>query len=182
MVSFFIILPFFVARNTSTHFLKKNLKTFEYSSTVTNHYTEHKSCVGKDGKVNLFARPITVIYPVSNLIQFRIKWSYRHELHSSCSIKKQIFCMVMKSIFFSSSARSQILKTYLHAKNKSVLRDDLSNYNVYCTCVIIRKVQVSAKCMNLEHYFFYTFGSNMRSNINYNTQGKLNSIYWFSVA
>ena len=58
----------------------------------------------------------TVIYPVSNLIQFRIKWSYRHELHSSCSIKKQIFCMVMKSIFFSSSARSQILKTYLHAK------------------------------------------------------------------
>ena len=69
----------------------------------------------------------TVIYPVSNLIQFRIKWSYRHELHSSCSIKKQIFCMVMKSIFFSSSARSQILKTYLHAKNKSVLRDDLSN-------------------------------------------------------
>ena len=70
---------------------------------------------------------ITVIYPVSNLIQFRIKWSYRHELHSSCSIKKQIFCMVMKSIFFSSSARSQILKTYLHAKNKYVLRDDLSN-------------------------------------------------------
>ena len=70
---------------------------------------------------------ITVIYPVSNLIQFRIKWSYRHELHSSCSIKKQIFCMVMKSIFFSSSAQSQILKTYLHAKNKSVLRDDLSN-------------------------------------------------------
>ena len=69
----------------------------------------------------------TVIYPVSNLIQFRIKWSYRHELHSSYSIKKQIFCMVMKSIFFSSSARSQILKTYLHAKNKSVLRDDLSN-------------------------------------------------------
>ena len=69
----------------------------------------------------------TVIYPVSNLIQFRIKWSYRHELHSSCSLKKQIFCMVMKSIFFSSSARSQILKTYLHAKNKSVLRDDLSN-------------------------------------------------------
>ena len=69
----------------------------------------------------------TVIYPVSNLIQFRIKWSYRHELHNSCSIKKQIFCMVIKSIFFSSSARSHILKTYLHAKNKSVLRDDLSN-------------------------------------------------------
>ena len=69
----------------------------------------------------------TVIYPVSNLIQFRIKWLYRHELHSSCSIKKQMFCMVIKSIFFSSSARSQILKTYLHAKNKSVLRDDLSN-------------------------------------------------------
>ena len=69
----------------------------------------------------------TAFYPVSNLIQFRIKWLYRHELHSSCSIKKQIFCMDMKSIFFSSSARSQILKTYMHAKNKSVLRDDLSN-------------------------------------------------------
>ena len=77
--------------------------------------------------ISFFYSNNTVIYPVSNLIQFRIKLSYRHELHSSCSIKNQIFCMVMKSIFFSSSARSQILKTYLHAKNKSVLRDDLSN-------------------------------------------------------
>ena len=89
-------------------------------------------CLRKMGEMLVqlkIRKPIihTVIYPVSNLIQFRIMWSYRRELHSSCSIKKQIFCMVMKSIFFSSSARSQILKTYLHAKNKSVLRDDLSN-------------------------------------------------------
>ena len=83
--------------------------------------------IDRKGGCIFYATRRTVNYPVSNLIQFRIKWSYRHELHSSCSIKKQIFYMVMKSIFFSSSARSQILKTYLHAKNKSVLRDDLSN-------------------------------------------------------
>ena len=116
--------------------------------------------------------PITVNCPVSNLIQFRIKWSYRHELHSSCSIKKQIFCMVMKSTFFSSSARSQILKAYLHVKNKSVLQDE---------CILHLCNYPQGACFRKMHepriFFFYTFGSNMRSNINYNTPGKLNFIY-----